>query len=146
MLVGDRIREARIAKSLTRKDLGDMMSVAEKTIYNYETNKQAVTLDFLEKLSDILGLDYEYFVHKSKSISLNDGVHKLSISPKPTAQINTDIVQIPIYDDVVASAGGGVINDEYPAQSVGIDKGFLRTHFGLSSFLGLSIITAKGDS
>ena len=146
MLVGDRLREARIAKSLTRKDLGDMMSVAEKTIYNYETNKQAVTLDFLEKLSDILGLDYEYFVHKSKSISLNDGVHKLSISPKPTAQINTDIVQIPIYDDVVASAGGGVINDEYPAQSVGIDKGFLRTHFGLSSFLGLSIITAKGDS
>ncbi|WP_300732733.1 LexA family transcriptional regulator [uncultured Helicobacter sp.] len=146
MLVGDRIREARIAKSLTRKDLGDMMSVAEKTIYNYETNKQAVTLDFLEKLSDILGLDYEYFVHKSKSISLNDGVHKLSISPKPTAQINTDIVQIPIYDDVVASAGGGVINDEYPTQSVGIDKGFLRTHFGLSSFLGLSIITAKGDS
>ena len=146
MLVGDRIREARIAKSLTRKDLGDMMSVADKTIYNYETNKQAVTLDFLEKLSDILGLDYEYFVHKSKSISLNDGVHKLSISPKPTAQINTDIVQIPIYDDVVASAGGGVINDEYPAQSVGIDKGFLRTHFGLSSFLGLSIITAKGDS
>lgn len=146
MLVGDRIREARIAKSLTRKDLGDMMSVAEKTIYNYETNKQAVTLDFLEKLSDILGLDYEYFVHKSKSISLNDGVHKLSISPKPTAQINADIVQIPIYDDVVASAGGGVINDEYPAQSVGIDKGFLRTHFGLSSFLGLCIITAKGDS
>ncbi len=85
-------------------------------------------------------------VHKSKSISLNDGVHKLSISPKPTAQINTDVVQIPIYDDVVASAGGGVINDEYPTQSVGIDKGFLRTHFGLSSFLGLSIITAKGDS
>lgn len=76
----------------------------------------------------------------------NENVHKSSISFKPTAQINPDIVQIPIYDDVVASAGSGAINDEYPTQSVGIDKGFLRTHFGLSSFLGLSIITAKGDS
>ena len=176
MNISEKIKAGRENKGWTQAELAAKSRVSLDSIKRYESKKNSnITIENLIKIADALGVDLNFFrsdefvtklllspvtkssdecylveknenVHKSKSISLNDGVHKLSISPKPTAQINTDVVQIPIYDDVVASAGGGVINDEYPTQSVGIDKGFLRTHFGLSSFLGLSIITAKGDS
>lgn len=162
MNISEKIKVGREGKGWTQTDLSKYSGVSLDSIKRYESKESNITIGNLIKIADSLEVDLNFFRDDSVTKSLlspvtkssnacylveeNENVHKSSISFKPTAQINPDIVQIPIYDDVVASAGGGVINDEYPIQSVGIDKGFLRTHFGLSSFLGLSIITAKGDS
>lgn len=74
-----------------------MLSVAEKTIYNYETGKTPVTLEFLYKVSSVFHIDYDYLVHKPESISQSlesisevhkskFGVHKSSISHVPYSQ------------------------------------------------------------
>ena len=162
MNISEKIKAGREGKGWTQTDLSKYSGVSLDSIKRYESKESNITIGNLIKIADSLEVDLNFFRDDSVTKSLlspvtkssnacylveeNENVHKLSISPKPTAQNNPDIIQIPIYDDVVASAGSGVINDEYPTQSVGIDKGFLRTHFGLSSFLGLSIITAKGDS
>lgn len=59
---------------------------------------------------------------------------------------SNDSVRIPVYDEVYASAGQGFINDEHITQHIELDKGFLRSYFGLTSFVDLSIIAASGDS
>ena len=55
-------------------------------------------------------------------------------------------IQIPVYDDVYASAGQGLLNEEYITRHIDMQRDFLRDYFGVANFLGLSIITARGDS
>lgn len=71
----------------------------------------------------------------------------LSLNQKNVQQstLDKDFVKIPIYD-VYASAGQGLINDEHISRHIEIDKGFLRSYFGLTSFSNLSIIMGSGDS
>lgn len=95
---GQRIKEARISRELTRKELASIMNVAEKTIYNYETNKAQVTIDFLATLSEVLSIDYDYLVqkkNKSMSISREKNVHKLSISESITPASPQDLSPSP---------------------------------------------------
>ena len=66
----------------------------------------------------------------------------VSDSLVPFSQNNTqsnDSVKIPVYDEVYVSAGQGFINDEHITRYIELDKGFLRSYFGLTSFLYLSI-------
>lgn len=166
------IRELREDMGLSQIELAEAIGVSERTMRRYEQEEDSIQVGTLKKIFDVLGMSSNdsFFVQQMSSNSINDvqqsknitkslclpntkmmspnhkDVVSQSDSTTHTPHQKPSIIQIPIYDDVVASAGGGVINDEYPTQSVGIDKGFLRTHFGLSSFLGLSIITAKGDS
>lgn len=146
----EKIKAARENKSITQDELAKLSGVSIQSIKRYESLENSnITLDNLQKIAQALGVDTNFFV-STNIVSQMSPNHKDVVSQSDstthTPHQKSSIIQIPIYDDVVASAGSGVINDEYPTQSVGIDKGFLRTHFGLSSFLGLSIITAKGDS
>ncbi|MBO0953033.1 helix-turn-helix domain-containing protein [Fibrella forsythiae] len=54
--VGSLIREARKAKGLTQKELGDMIGVAESTFSRFEKGGQNLTLDTLQRISDALGV------------------------------------------------------------------------------------------
>lgn len=65
--------------------------------------------------------------------------------PKNQTSEISDTIQIPIYD-VIASAGGGAINDERVIEHISVSKIMLKTFFHLSNTQNLSIITAKGDS
>ena len=87
---GVRIKEARLERGLTRKQLAELTDTAEKTIYNYETNKVPITMEFLIMAAEQLGVSYNYLAHLD-DLSISD-VHKsisksknLSISnvPKP---------------------------------------------------------------
>ncbi|TLD78749.1 S24 family peptidase, partial [Helicobacter trogontum] len=150
-------------------------------MYNYETGKTPVTLEFLYKVSSVFHIDYDYLIHKPESISQSlesisevhkskFGVHKSSISHVPYSQnivpksshsdslvspsqddlsINqksNNLVKIPVFDEVYASAGHGLINEEHISSHIELDKGFLRSYFRLTSFVDLSIIAARGDS
>ena len=60
--------------------------------------------------------------------------------------LNDDIVSIPFYEDIRASAGSGSYNEAETAEQLNFPKSFLRQYFGLISFNNLSIIIGKGDS
>lgn len=71
-------------------------------------------------------------------------VRKWFVSPTPTTlQTKSSSIKIPIYN-VYASAG--LINDENIIHHIEVDKASLLSYFGLTYFVDLSIITARGDS
>lgn len=152
-MIGSKLVALRNEHQMTQKDFAERTGISYGTLQAYEYGTQSPRYDYLTKVSDIFNVPMIFFLDDDTSLGNSytnpKGFVSDSLDVRKSDSLvsnNPSIIQIPIYDDVVASAGGGVINDEYPTQSVGIDKGFLRTHFGLSSFLGLSIITAKGDS
>ncbi|WP_104731177.1 XRE family transcriptional regulator, partial [Helicobacter muridarum] len=97
-------------------------------------------------------------VHKSqKNVPQSESMSpNMSISDSPIGFVNdslvssnqksSDFIKIPVYDDVYASAGAGLINDEHISSHIELDKGFLRSYFRLTSFANLSIIMSSGDS
>ncbi|MGI7106045.1 XRE family transcriptional regulator [Campylobacter jejuni] len=60
--------------------------------------------------------------------------------------LNDDMINIPFFENVRASAGSGAYNDEESTQALGLSKSFLRECFGLYSFINLSVILGQGDS
>lgn len=45
--IGEKIREVRIARNLTQKELGNVLGLNEEVIINYENNKIKLDLDRL---------------------------------------------------------------------------------------------------
>ncbi|MGI7433909.1 XRE family transcriptional regulator [Campylobacter jejuni] len=60
--------------------------------------------------------------------------------------LSDDMINIPFFENVRASAGSGAYNDEESTQALGLSKSFLRECFGLYSFINLSVILGQGDS
>ena len=55
--IGDIIQKRRNALSLKQEDLSEMTGITSKTIYLIETGKGNPSLDTLQKLLEVLGLD-----------------------------------------------------------------------------------------
>ena len=55
MTVGDMIREMRLSKNLTQKQLGDMCGMADSAIRRYENGRANPKLETLKKIADALG-------------------------------------------------------------------------------------------
>lgn len=58
----NRIREARKAKNLTMKALGNMIGVAESTVSMYETGKREPDHETLIKISQALDVSTDYLL------------------------------------------------------------------------------------
>lgn len=57
MNIGDKIREARLAKGLTQEQLGEMLGVKRSAVAKYESGRVVnIKRSTLKKLSDILGI------------------------------------------------------------------------------------------
>lgn len=54
--IGDQIRDARKAKGLTQKELGEMLRIGEPTVNKYESGKQNPTVETLFKIAEALNL------------------------------------------------------------------------------------------
>lgn len=59
--VGERIRKARKGKGLTQKELGEKLGVADSVITNYESGKQNLTIETLQKVAQVLEVDISVF-------------------------------------------------------------------------------------
>ncbi|WP_461093337.1 helix-turn-helix domain-containing protein [Spirosoma gilvum] len=56
--VGQQIREARKAKGMTLREVGDQLGVAEATVSRYELGSQNLTVATLKKIADVLGMEF----------------------------------------------------------------------------------------
>jgi HTH-type transcriptional regulator/antitoxin HipB len=57
--VGILIKQARKAKGLTQKELGDMLGIGESRVSKYESGKQNPTIGTLQKIADTLDVKIE---------------------------------------------------------------------------------------
>lgn len=162
MKLGNKIRAAREAKQLTQNELVKISGISRASLQLYEADKGNITLDNLEKIADALNVDIAFFVSPndvsylspsdvSKSIKSVSYLSPSETFPSETSQIlpqtlNDDIVSIPFYEDIRASAGSGAYNETETAEQLNFPKSFLRQYFGIISFNNLSIIIGSGDS
>lgn len=59
--IGQSIRQTRKVKGLTQKELGLKLGVADSVITNYESGKQNLTVDTLQKIAEALGVEVSSF-------------------------------------------------------------------------------------
>lgn len=162
MQICKKIREIRGNES--QGSFAERFGITARTLQNYEYGNTSPSIDFIQKISQEYDIAPEYFFDcgeksfrnrsamvpqysssirkKSSSISKNNITHTNS-SPQT---LNDDIVSIPFYEDIRASAGSGAYNEAETAEQLNFPKSFLRQYFGLISFNNLSIIIGKGDS
>ena len=57
MLVGEKIRNARVHVGMTQSDLADKLKCSEKTISRIEHNKKELTLEEVKHINEIFGID-----------------------------------------------------------------------------------------
>jgi transcriptional regulator with XRE-family HTH domain len=60
--LGKRIKLARTEANMTQGDLAEATGVLQKSISRYETGLALPTLETLEKLSEVLGKSFGYFL------------------------------------------------------------------------------------
>lgn len=145
--IAEKIKNARELKGLLQVDLAKLSGVSLDSIKKYESKAQTnITLENLAKIAKVLEVDLNYFsenVPKSNvpKLSLSQKKMSLSLSPNDKNQI-----QIPVYDEVSASAGFGRVNDEAVSFYASFDKAFLKSYFKLTSFTNLAFVRCEGDS
>ncbi len=103
-----------------------MLGVSERTIRKYEQEEDSMQVGMFRKIMTAFDMS-------SKGVSLPQ-------------TLNDDIVSIPFYEDIQASAGRGAYNEAETSRVMTFGKDFLREYFGLISFKDLSIIRSIGDS
>ena len=163
MNIAEKIKAGRESKGWTQIELANNSSVSLDSIKRYESKNSNITIDNLIKIADALNVDLNFFRDNEAVTKLllspvtksQKNVTKLSLSqafPNETSQIppqtlnDDDIVSIPFYEDIRASAGSGAYNEAETAEQLNFPKSFLRQYFGIISFNNLSIIVGKGDS
>lgn len=158
--IGAKIKRMRENRHLTQAELAQKSGVSLDSIKKYEANSQKnITLDNLFKISKVLKVDLNFFADEmslsgemslNKKMSLSPQEMSLSVSlspPKMSSNVSkSQIVSVPVYDEVVASAGSGRFNDDFKAFSVEFDKAHLKRLFALANVDNLAIIRASGDS
>ncbi|MBQ6333727.1 MAG: helix-turn-helix transcriptional regulator [Erysipelotrichaceae bacterium] len=77
MTIGDRIREARIKKGLTQRELGTMLGVSDSAINSYENHSRGINSLLIIKLVRFLDVEpntlfQDYFVFKEFKLSQSD--------------------------------------------------------------------------
>lgn len=60
MIIGERLKEARIAKKMSQEALGNMLGVSKVSICGYETGTRTPNMSNFLKLIEILDLDAKY--------------------------------------------------------------------------------------
>ena len=162
------IKEIRGIKGWTQRELAKFSGVSIETIKRYENGKTNPTAENLTKIASALGVKIKHLygdeLSPSMSLSqdknLSTSVSKLSLtdrnlsvnlSPSPAnlkkSHEKSDIVSIPYFEDVYASAGGGIINYDDVPVIMDFSEDFLRTFLRISgSLLNIHIINARGNS
>ncbi|WP_239056379.1 LexA family transcriptional regulator [Helicobacter apodemus] len=149
------LKEIRETKGITQIQLAKMLGVSERTIRKYEQEEDSMQVGMFKKIMTALDMSsnspailQKVSSNTSKSVQQSPKNTEI-ISSKGVSlpqTLNDDIVSIPFYEDITASAGSGAYNEAETAEQLNFPKSFLRQYFGIVSFNNLSIIIGKGDS
>ena len=68
MIIGKRIKEARIKKNMTQEDLGKLLNVSKVSICGYEKGTRTPTMENFLDLIEILDLEPDYVLGRDKDV------------------------------------------------------------------------------
>jgi len=62
MIIGERIKQARLEKGLTQEKLGNLIGVSKVSVCGYETGNRTPTMAMFLKLSESLNVSVDYML------------------------------------------------------------------------------------
>ena len=68
----NRLRESRIKRHMTQKELGNILNVSQNAIFNWETGKTEPSIDTIIKMSGILGVSVDFLIGFEKEKSSHE--------------------------------------------------------------------------
>ena len=73
MNVGDKIRQARLAKGMTQEELGEILGLKKSAIAKYESGRVVnIKRSNLKKIADVLGLKPSELIFESPTLEMAD--------------------------------------------------------------------------
>ena len=81
-MLGQIIKEARLAKGLSQEQLGKLIGVSKVAICWYEGNSRTPTLENFEKLLDALDLSADYLLGREVNAVSEDSSYTVKIAKK----------------------------------------------------------------
>lgn len=90
MGLGDRIKQARIAKKLTQKELATLIDVTASAITNYETNVSSPRIETMYKLFDVLDVDAN-FLYQDEMTNICDDDSTKKATPE---EIESSLINV----------------------------------------------------
>ena len=153
-MIGEKIRAIREENDYTQKDFAKKFNIAYGTLQSYEYGETEPKLKFLENLSKYFKIPMSYFYSDvanvspidEKSVANVSSIYEKSVVTPTNLKISQENISIPFFENVYASAGSGLINDENSPKTLEFSKSFIRDYLGTTEFSSLNIIKSKGDS
>ncbi len=104
MIIGNRIKKARISKGLSQEDLGKLIGVSKVSVCGYELGTRTPSLAILTKIINILDLNPNYLLGRDIRIvsDTNEEYHiKLA---KEDIEIINELKKHPVlYNKIISS-------------------------------------------
>lgn len=157
MDLAQKIKLLRSEKEWTQEDLANFSGVSLQSIKRYETGKgNNITTINLKKIADAFNIEpinllssnvSNNIVQQTEKLSSNvSSIDEKSVVTPTNLKTSQENISIPFFENVYASAGSGLINDENPPKTLEFSKSFIRDYLGTTEFSSLNIIKSKGDS
>lgn len=103
MLIGQRLREARIKRKLSQEELGNMIGVSKVSVCGYEKGKRTPTMEVFLSIVDILDVDPNYLLGRDVSVvSENDESYAVKLSKNDLEILNSIKKDRKLYNKLLA--------------------------------------------
>lgn len=97
-MLGQRIKDARLAKGLSQEQLGDLIGVSKVTICWYESNTRTPSLENFEKLVDALEISADYALGKEVTAVSENSEYKVKVAKKDLEILSALKAQRDVYN------------------------------------------------
>ena len=157
-MLNNRILELRKKNNLTQKEFAERTGIAYSTYQSYEYGTQTPRFEYLQKLSTIFNVPVSFFTNDTLSlvgeksvVSQNESVvsRRKNVVSRVVSVVNPPkphFINIPVYDEVFASAGNWRFNEECVSFYYSVERSLLKSCFKLSNCENLAFLRACGDS
>ena len=104
MVIGDRIKKARISMGFSQESFGKLLGVSKVSVCGYELGTRTPSLDTLIKIMDILDLDPNYLLGREVSV-VSDSEDMYSINmAKEDIELIKELKKYPVlYNKIITT-------------------------------------------
>lgn len=103
MIIGNRIKKARILKGYNQQELGDMLDVSKVSVCGYEKGNRTPTIDNFIKLLEILDCEPNYLLGRDHSVVREDDENYVIKLSKEEIEIVYELKKHPeLYNKMVS--------------------------------------------
>ena len=136
-MFGDKLREIRLARNVSQKQLADVLYISQQAIAKWESNRSSPNPEMINKLADYFGVSVDYLLGREEIKKSPEGDTLFSQHPEI---FRPKMRKVPLLGKVACGQpiyspsfddGFALINDDIPADFALVAKGDSMTGVGI---------------